>query len=200
MPYITPDSLPEDSVCRPLNIPNSPAWLAIVSGAVNELSNVWNWEQVTGITPQEAADRALALWLEFLESPCAPAEVETPFWDDATDVDDNAPTDSQVWYGEVTSPTAPPAELDFVENAFIWLFTGFLAVSGEIGAAIAFHTIAPRFVLAWKAGDVGEIIRIVIDSADYGTVDTTGHAGEVITKPIQPSGAAPHDILLIKLV
>lgn len=45
MPYLTPPSIPEGTVCRPLFIPASSEWLAIVSGAITELTKTWNWEQ-----------------------------------------------------------------------------------------------------------------------------------------------------------
>lgn len=54
MPYLTPDSVPEDGVCRPLFIPNSSDWLAIVSGAITELVKTWNWEQFGAVTVEEA--------------------------------------------------------------------------------------------------------------------------------------------------
>jgi len=126
--------------------------------------------------------------------------VPTPFWDDATDLDDQETPEMQTWYGEVTDPGAAPDELTFVENAAIWIFTGFIAYSGDIGAAIVFHTVAPSFVLAWRAGDIGEIFRIVVDAADYGTVDTTGLSGDVVQRSIYADpDLSEHDIMLIKV-
>jgi len=125
----------------------------------------------------------------------------TPFWDDAGDLEDEMTADDQIWYGEVTDPDAPADELTFVENAAIWGITGFIAYAGQIGGAVFFNTIAPRFVLAWKAGDIGEVIRVVIDAADYGTVDTsTVSAGEVISIDVLPDPElSSHDILLVKV-
>lgn len=57
MPYLTPENIPGDDICRPLFIPASPDWLAIVSGALTELVKVWNWEQQGTITVQQAVDR-----------------------------------------------------------------------------------------------------------------------------------------------
>lgn len=48
MPYLTPNSVPEDDICRPLFIPDDPVWLAIFSGALTELGKEWNWEQSSG--------------------------------------------------------------------------------------------------------------------------------------------------------
>lgn len=201
-PVVPPDVEPTDaplvSVCFNYD------WLPFVLGALQQLTLQATWQTDTDEDRALAMRRGASLLqlasLAYDDAACPVAEVETPFWDDSTDVDDSAGTDEQIWYGEVTDAEAPPAELDFVENAAIWLFTGFIAYSGDIGAAIFFHTIAPKFVLAFKAGDVGEIIRIVIDSAEYDSVDTTGHAGEVVTRPITPppSEAGGHDIFLVK--
>lgn len=70
MPYLTPDDLPEESACRSLLIPDSPDWLAIVSGAINELAQEWNWEQQGAVTTEEAAQAMLQMWLSFVDSVC----------------------------------------------------------------------------------------------------------------------------------
>lgn len=57
MPYLTPDEIPEDDACRPLSIPASSEWLAIVSGALTELTKAWNWEQKGAVTVDEAVAR-----------------------------------------------------------------------------------------------------------------------------------------------
>jgi len=57
MPYLTPDEIPEDDDCRPLSIPASSDWLAIVSGALTELTKTWNWEQRGAVTVDEAVAR-----------------------------------------------------------------------------------------------------------------------------------------------
>lgn len=54
MPYLTPDEIPEVGACRPLFIPASSDWLAIVSGALTELVKSWNWEQQGSVTVPEA--------------------------------------------------------------------------------------------------------------------------------------------------
>lgn len=55
MPYLTPEEMPESATCRTLLIPSSSEWLAIVSGALTELSKEWNWEQSDGgISVQDA--------------------------------------------------------------------------------------------------------------------------------------------------
>jgi len=57
VPYLTPDEIPEDDDCRPLSIPASTAWLAIVSGALTELTKPYNWQQFGAVTVSEAVTR-----------------------------------------------------------------------------------------------------------------------------------------------
>lgn len=202
--FPTPNAPIETSACRTFLVPANDEWLGILMGAVLTLTRPFNWYKWGELTPDEAADA----WNEIIaqvyanapDSTCA-INVPTPFWDDESDLGDEEPADMQPWYGEVTDPEAPPGELTFVESAGIWVITGFLAYSGNIGAAVYFNTIAPRFVLAWRAGDVGEIIRVVVDAADYGTVDTSSYsAGDIIEMDVVADPALmTHDIYLVKV-
>lgn len=54
MPYLTPDTLPADTICRVLFIPNSLDWLAQVTGALQELTFPYNWEQYGAVTADQA--------------------------------------------------------------------------------------------------------------------------------------------------
>jgi hypothetical protein len=54
MPYLTPNTLPEERACRALSIPLSTDWLAIVSGALTELTKKYNWQQNGAVTVDEA--------------------------------------------------------------------------------------------------------------------------------------------------
>jgi hypothetical protein len=201
--FPTPDSLPEDTACRVFSIPNSPQWLGVFMGAMLALIDPAQWYEFGELTPEECAEIALdVVWASYEpNAQICPADIPAPFWDDSEDVDDSLPVDGETWYGEVTNPTAPPDELTFVEDVAIWTFTGFVAYAAGIGAAIAYRTIAPRFVLAWKRGDLGEIIRVVIDAADYAEVDTsTVSEGEIITLNVLPDPDAEyHDIMLVKV-
>jgi len=69
MPYLTPETLPTEDQCRRLLIPSSPEWLAIVSGALTELTLTWNWQQ-KGITVSEALDAAQAIVESYYDQPC----------------------------------------------------------------------------------------------------------------------------------
>jgi len=70
VPYLTPDELPEGDICRPLFIPNSPEWLAIVSGAITELTLKWNWEQGGSVTVAEALSAMQAMVNSYYADEC----------------------------------------------------------------------------------------------------------------------------------
>lgn len=54
MPYLTPNTLPADTICRVLFIPNDLDWLAQVTGALQELTFDYNWEQYGSVTVAQA--------------------------------------------------------------------------------------------------------------------------------------------------
>lgn len=196
--FPTPDDIPDETGCRQFSLPDDSVWPALLMGAVLPLANPQNWYPYGSLTADEAADAWQSIIDAAYASTCGETttDIETPWWDSGTNVDDSFPPDEQPWYGAVANYTDPADELTFVENVAIWTFTGFLAVSGDIGAAIAFHTIAPRFVLAFKKSDVGEIIRIVIDSADYANVDTSTF--DDVVEIFVDAGTGEHDILLVR--
>lgn len=69
MPYLTPETLPSTDTCRRLLIPDSPEWLAIVSGALTELLFKWNWQQ-KGITVDETLAALQAIVDSYYNQPC----------------------------------------------------------------------------------------------------------------------------------
>lgn len=193
-PFLTPTDLPVERKCTSIQIPDTREWLGIFDNLLLQLTQPWLWEQ--RIDSAVTIDDTIAFWENVVatywdEQSCAvPNNAPTPFWDEDSDVDDEFPADAQPWYGTVPDPedTQENIELDFVENFLIWSITGFLAVATwEIGAApaILFSTIAPKFTLAMKRGDVGEVIRILVDGSEAARIDTTSAAaGDVIRVPI----------------
>jgi hypothetical protein len=192
-PYAHPTSSFNEPVPPPTSEPDegeqvqvcfSYDWLPYVLGALSQLTLQTTWQG----DPEDillAQGRATNLTGLFANPTCAAEMSQTPYWDDADDVDDEAPADTQTWYGEMTDPDAPADELDFVENAALWAVSGMIAyATGSIGVALAFRTFVSKFILIQKAGDVGETIRFVIDNQDAVTIDTTGRAGELIEIPI----------------
>lgn len=200
--YLTPDNVPLESHCRTFAIPNDVQWLAVFMGALLPLIYPENWQMYGELTPEESAEIMLnVIWDAYANDAGICPSVPTPFWDSETDVEDQSAVADQVWYGSVPDAEAPPAELDFGENVAIWILTGFVAYAGDIGAAIFFHTIAKEFVLSWKRGDVGEIFRIIVDSAEYGRVDTTAMAvGDIVDFTVVADPALDgHDLYIIKV-
>lgn len=66
--WLTTDSIPNPVTSRVLLIPDDEQWIAIVCGAILELTAAYNWEQFGAKTPQECADRAWQMYLEFRDS------------------------------------------------------------------------------------------------------------------------------------
>lgn len=204
--YPTPTSIPEDTSCLTINIPANDEWWSLVVGLLYSLILDFNWQQYEGgISREDAAARWQIMFEDSLKlasetNSCDAGMVQTPYWDTATDVEADETVEMQTWYGEVTNPTAPPGELTFAENILVWTFTGLIALATpELGfaPAILFHTIAPKFLIAQKAGDVGEIINIVVNGKSYAQVDTTGHAGEIMNTSIIGDASLDTQQLLI---
>ena len=203
--WLTPDT--EDAlaelICKRVFVPNSPAFRESVRGALLELTHAWNWEQYGSMTPEETALKMLELYNMFALDDACSMDVPAPFWDAGSDADAEAPADAQTWYGYITNPSAAEGELTFFESAAIWTFTGFLALATpELGfaPAILFNTIAPKFALAVRRGDVGEIIRILIDGQDAAAIDTSSAAvGDVVKVDLTPAPAATHEIIMVQV-
>jgi len=70
VPYLTPETLPEETDCRSLLIPASSDWLAIVSGALTELIKPYNWEQLGSVTVEEAVE-AMQLMIDGYYEGCS---------------------------------------------------------------------------------------------------------------------------------
>lgn len=192
-----PDVDPDAGVL--IRVAYNPAWTKVLEGACTQLQQFAAW-QGTHDEKILAVQRALAL-MTLLQTDIS--DVETPFWDDATDVEDSEPDDMQPWYGQVTNPSAPPGELDFVENAALWFFTGLVAIAtfevAGVAPAIAFHTSVEKFIILQKRGDVAETIRFVVDGEDMKYVNTAPYApGDIIsTEIITPQTGGAHDLLII---
>lgn len=67
MPYLTPDTIPATTVCRVLHIPDSEDWVAIVTGAIQELSFEYNWEEFGLTTPNDCAEAMFTMLNELID-------------------------------------------------------------------------------------------------------------------------------------
>jgi hypothetical protein len=70
MPWLTPDSIPEDDDCRPLSIPADSAWLALVSGALTELTLPYNWQKFGTLTVDETVAKMQSIIDNYYNVPC----------------------------------------------------------------------------------------------------------------------------------
>jgi hypothetical protein len=172
--WLTPDLPADGFVCRQIFIPNSVDFQGLVDGALSDLASPWNYQKWGTLTPEETAEYMAAMLVDFGETGCGDTSVPTPYWDEDQDLDDQEPVETQTWYGIFDG--------EFHETVENFVIAGFLAYSGNIGAAISFLTIAPRFRLAWKTGNLGGIIRVIIDGADAGTVDTFSAVDGIIER------------------
>lgn len=195
-PVPAPDVEPDEGSL--LIVGYNPFWTEVLMASVDQLLQYGTWAG-DNAAKMLAVNRAETLKM-LLQKPISVEEdLPTPYWDDATDVDDEAPAETQTWYGYVDDPEAPAGEMTFFEDAAIWAFTGFLALTGTPAAAILFHTIAPSFVLAMRGDDFGEVIRVIVDGYDAATVDTAGSDGAVIKVPIFASpDVSPHEVLIVR--
>jgi hypothetical protein len=212
--YPAPDNYPASSFPQPVPVPSvSPddagtlltvqyswEWQQVLLAAVDQLRNPATWQGEPDEVGQ-AIDNAAYL-KELLMTPVR--DVPTPFWDDESDLEDEEPADMQPWYGEVTNPEAPAGELDFVENAALWIITGIVAIAtfevGGIAPAIVFHTTVEKFILLQKRGDTAATIRYVVDGQDMKFVNTAPYApGDIIETPIvTPQTGGDHTLLIVQ--
>lgn len=208
--YPSTDNYPDPSFKTPVPLPlvppdegeqilvaYNPAWIPVLVAAAQQLllPSTWQGDHDTVI---DALNEASLLIFQLTE-PAGTSGVPTPFWDEGQDLDDQASESEQSWYGEVDDPEAPADDITFIENVGIWAITGFIAYSGQIGAAIFFHSIAPSFVLAFHRGDVGEIWRVIVDAADYGTVDTSSATENDVVEMRVIGSEAGSDITIVKV-
>ena len=66
--FITTPTLPTATYCRRILIPNSPEWIGTVTGALMDLIYPSAWKQTTGISAEDAADRAREMFNLYLNS------------------------------------------------------------------------------------------------------------------------------------
>jgi microcystin-dependent protein len=72
--WLTPDVLPDETVCRAVYVPDDLHWLAAFAGALLLLADVDNWEQYGSVTPQEAADKWAEVFYAYQSAPDCPSQ------------------------------------------------------------------------------------------------------------------------------
>jgi len=71
MPWLTPDSIPETDTCRSLFIPADSTWLALLSGALTELTKAYNWQQFGSLTVDETVTKMSEILDGYYSEPCS---------------------------------------------------------------------------------------------------------------------------------
>jgi len=66
--WLTPETIPAERICRILFIPASTDWLALVSGALLEMTLTYNWEQFGTVTPEQAVEAASGMFDAFSQN------------------------------------------------------------------------------------------------------------------------------------
>jgi len=198
--FPTPEEIPMETTCVTISIPSNPAWIGLWIAALLVLCDPDNFQEfedgISRETTAEIFQDALFDALLLAESACE--MIPAPYWDDEEDNEIELPADEQPWYGAVTDWLAPVDELNFEQNIALWVLTGFVAYAGGVGSAIFFRTTAKQFIIAIEAGDLPEIIRIVVDSAEF-NIDTTGLEGTIIEQEVfTDPDVEEHDIYVIK--
>lgn len=199
--YPTPTDIPLETTCVTIALPESPAFIGLWIGVLLILCDPDNFVQFDGgISSETTAEifRDALLDALTLEEISCPYLVPSPYWDDATDNEEEEMSDVQTWYGAVTDWAAPIDELNFEQNIALWALTGFVAYAAGIGSAIFFRTTAKKFVIAVEGADIPEIIRVIVDSAEY-NIDTTGKSGQIVEQIVAADpDLEEHDVYVIK--
>lgn len=63
--YLTPNSLPADTICRILFIPNNQEFIANITGAIEELTFPENWTPFGTLTPDQSAAALVPMFDKF---------------------------------------------------------------------------------------------------------------------------------------
>lgn len=86
--WITPDTLPAETICRVLLIPDEIEIRAAVNGAISELIYPSNWEQVGAVTVAQMAAAMDDMFFAYASSECGGFVTVDIFWDErAEDTD-----------------------------------------------------------------------------------------------------------------
>jgi hypothetical protein len=166
MPWLTPDSIPEGGVCRPLFIPADGTWLALVSGALTELTKSYNWEKFGALTVEETIAQMQTIVDNYYTASCVSEIVDAPFWDEDSgdDADDTATPDDQTWYGTWDGET-------FLETVSYVFLTSFLSTLVSPDAAIKFLTIPRAFRVLIRQNPHGANLLLFLDGGLFKVIN-----------------------------
>lgn len=125
-------------------------WLQFVTGAATTLCLAKAWITDNEDDAMEIRQQALDL-LGQLNTPV----VDPPFYESDETADDEQLPDSP-WYEDIAD----------------WVISAFLATTFTTGAAIVYQTTIPRLRLAFRTGDLGAIVRVLLNDLEIWTGST----------------------------
>lgn len=164
MGYPTPNSIPATSFCRRISIPDTPEWIGVVTGALLQLTEASNWDEVGTVTPDEAAAASLQMLNEYFDANGCPTDLDPPYWDTPENVDDDTDPDLYPWYDQLGD----------------WLIAGFLAITFTPATGVTYLTSIPKARLAFRKGEFGASLRILLDGLEAFVGDTEGDPDELL--------------------
>jgi len=153
--FPTPDDTPLDEGYLLFTFPNSNDWAGLLLGAADALSHEWNFYNWGEMLPDEAADA----WRQIInQAPYNLREpnVPAPYWEDGDEADDEAPIETQQWYGYVS-------EGNFIEDAGVWLISNFLASALSPTVATLYATHQRKVRLAFLEGGPGKVVTVYVN-------------------------------------
>lgn len=144
------------------------AWIPALEGSLSALMLPSTWE---GTSEEKilAIQRSAVLRSRIGEA--APREIPAPYWEDASEADDQMPEDTQIWYGYVS-------EGNFIEDAGVFLISNFLAATVSEKAAVLYATHQRKIRLAFLDGGEGNVVRVYANDILAAVVEMLG-TGEV---------------------
>jgi len=87
MAYLTPDSVTVITACRSLIVPDDEQYLAVVRGALQELTFPSSWVKQGALTPEQAADAFVPMFDSFcFDDTCVREDPSNALVDELYDV------------------------------------------------------------------------------------------------------------------
>lgn len=166
--WLTPNTPPPDKVfVRRLFIPAQNDWLALVDGALNELTKAYNWQLFGDMSVDDTVAAFDAMYQLYIEN-----DNEPPYSENAADEDG---TPAHPWY-------------EALED---WIIAGFLAVTFTPAAAIVYQATVPKLRVAFRTGDIGALFRVLINGVEIWSGDSYSPIVDIIDQVFDTTAYTP---------
>lgn len=171
--FLAPESAPTGYVSRRINIPADLTFVAAVNEVLSRPTFPSAWDtRSDGLTAEQAAEVYTEGWASYLT-------LDPPFFDSEDTV------------------AIEQDDYPFYEKASDWIVTAFLALTLTPAAAILYRTTIPQARIAFRKGQFGAFIKVLVDGAEQLTVDTYAPSPELSFLNIDLQaigGAGEHEI------